>query len=119
MTGVTVHSPVADEPGEVHGAAARLRLGKRRQDDGVGGQFAGPDCLVDPGDPLVDDEPGADVEVPDFGIAHLALGQTNALAGGQQGRMRIVGEEAVEDRGVRQGYGVARSRQEQCPIHQG
>ena len=56
---------------------------------------------------LVDDTSGADVEMTDFGVAHLAVGQADILARSEQLRMGIVGIEAVDERRGRVVDGVA------------
>ena len=73
------------------------------------------DRVVDPRQVLLDDRPGAEVEVADLGVAHLPVGQADVAAlGGELG----VGEaapEAVEDRRLGERDRVARAGLGQAP----
>ncbi len=56
------------------------------------------DRVVDPGQVLLDDRAGAEVEVADLGVAHLALWQADVTALGGELRVGIALPEAIEDR---------------------
>ena len=66
------------------------------------------DRLVDAGEVLRDDRARAEVEVPDLGVAHLALGQPDALAHRDQLRVRLGVPQLVEHRRVGERHRVAR-----------
>ena len=55
------------------------------------------DRAVDPLQVLVEHAAGADRQVPDLGVAHLAGREADRLARRLQGRVRVLGPEAVED----------------------
>ena len=85
MVDVAVDAAVGDQSHEVDASAVGLGVG-----DGVleclnfeEGPVA--DGEADAGEVLVDDAPGADVEVPHFAVAHLAFGQAHGLTVGGQG----------------------------------
>ena len=73
------------------------------------------DRVVDPGQVLLDDRAGAEVEVADLGVAHLAVGEADVAAAGRERRVRVALPERVEDRGVGLGDRVARARRGQPP----
>ena len=68
------------------------------------------DRVVDPGQVLLDDRPGAEVEVADLGVAHLAVGQADVAALGGELSVREPAPEAVEDRRLGQRDRVPRPR---------
>src|SRR5438270_8997753 len=74
---------------------------------GVVEQRAVGDRAVDPGEVLVETTPGADRQVSDLGVPHLAGGQANRLARGVERRVRELPPEAVEDGRVGELDGVA------------
>ena len=47
----------------------------------VGGELAAGNRLINAGDGLVNDAPGAEAHVAHLGIAHLALGETDIQPG--------------------------------------
>ena len=57
------------------------------------------DRVIDPGQVLLDDRPGAEVEVADLRVAHLPFGQPDIGALGGELGMGKVGPEAIEDGG--------------------
>ena len=65
------------------------------------------DRVVDARQVLLDDRAGAQVEVADLGVAHLAVGQADVPSRGGESRVRIGGPELVEVRRVRLRHGVA------------
>ena len=58
------------------------------------------DGVVDADDFLLDDAPGADVEVPHLAVAHHPLGQPDGAPGALDEGVGIVGVEAVEIRRI-------------------
>jgi hypothetical protein len=64
---------------------------------------------------LVEDPPRADRQVADLGVPHLTGRQPDRLAGGLQGRVRILGPETVEDGGVREVDRVAGAGRRAAP----
>jgi hypothetical protein len=74
------------------------------------GERAIMDCEVDARDVLMDDPPGAEVEMPDLGIPHLPGGQPHVAARAREPGARPFGVEAPEGRDPRELDGVARAR---------
>ena len=56
------------------------------------------DCAADARQILHDHAAGADIEMADFGIAHLAVGQADVVARGVQKAVRPVPPQPVEGR---------------------
>lgn len=111
---VAVHPAVGNEPDEVQARA--LGLGEGLDQDRVGGEFPIGDGLVDAGEVLVDDAPGAEVEVPHLGISHLPLRQAHIQARGAElghgiALVQGAGEGNVREPGaVAEALGALRSR---------
>ena len=61
----------------------------------VARELAGLDRVVDAREVLVDDAAGADVEMADLGVAHLSVGQADAMLGRVDRRVRARREELV------------------------
>src|SRR5207248_5529459 len=78
-------------------------------------QRAGGERPVDASEVLVEAASGADRQVPDLGVAHLAGGQANGLARGVERRVRKLAPEPVEDRRVRELDRIARTRRCAAP----
>ena len=89
-----VHAAVADEPDQVHPRS----VGERGAQHLVRGQGAVLHGLVDAREVLLDDRAGAEVEVADLRVAHLALGQADRPSAGRQLGARATCPEVVEDR---------------------
>ena len=79
---VGMHPAVGEKPHEVQFAARFFALGRAVGQDGVAEEIAIIDAFSDPGEILIDDAAGADVEMADFRISHLALGQPDIQARG-------------------------------------
>ncbi len=92
-------------PGGVAGGEQRLVV----EEAAVG------DRVVDPGQVLLDDRPGAEVEVADLRVAHLALGQADVAPLGGELRVREALPEPVEDRRLGERDRVARPRRGEAP----
>jgi hypothetical protein len=59
------------------------------------------DCRIDAREILIDDPPGADIHVSNFGIAHLTVRQTHELALGVDQRMRAIVKQTSPVRQIR------------------
>ena len=92
---VTVDASGRSQSQQVDGAAGRLRGGYGRSEDGIAREFSRRDGLIDARVVLIDDAAGPDVEMPDFGIAHLACRQADFELGRVDRRMRARGEEPI------------------------
>src|ERR1700748_1957305 len=57
---------------------------ERLLDHRIGREFSIQNRFVDPGEILINDSTGAEIEVPHFRISHLPLGQTNVHPAGAQ-----------------------------------
>jgi hypothetical protein len=71
--------------------------------------------VVDTGEVLVDNAACAYVEVPYFGIAHLAFRQTDSPVMGQQGRKGITALPVVHIRSFGHMYGIGLSQRACSP----
>ena len=76
----------------------------------VGRQRPARDRLVDPGQILLDDRSGTEVQMPDLAVAHLAVGQADGAATGAELCVRVAREQAVHRRRVGQRDGVTGPR---------
>ena len=78
----------------------------------MGEEFAVLDHQVDAGDVHVNDAAGADVEMPNFAVAHLPFGQADRRPAGLNQRVGIFAQQAVvvglarERDGVGFGFGA-------------
>jgi hypothetical protein len=108
---VRVDAAPGDEPEQMHlppaleGRTERLVL----EEGAVG------DRLVDPHQVLVEASAGADRQVPDLGVAHLARRQPDRLPRGGERRVWIAPPQVVEDRGRGQRDRVSRARRRAAP----
>jgi len=103
---VTVHAAVGEQAehmqraavghGQVHGFR-ELRIAR---------ELAVGNGLGDARQVLVDDAAGAEIGVPDFGIAHLPHGQADVHARARDQRVRALGPQALEVRRAGVGDGV-------------
>ncbi len=109
---VGVDAAVGDEAEEMKLAAAVLGALHGSDDGGVLLEFVFRDELVDAGDVHVDDAAGAEIEVADFAVAHLAVGQADEVLGGADEGVGILAEQLVvgglagEGDGVVGGFGA-------------
>ncbi len=101
-----VDATVGYEADEVEGVAA---VGDVHgfEEGGVGEELAGVDGVVDAGDVHADDAAGAEVEVADFAVAHLAVGQADVVVAGVDEGVGVLAEEAVVGGLAGEGDGVA------------
>ena len=70
-------------------------------------EFPGGDRLINAREILKDDAAGAQIEVADFGVSHLAFGQTDIGAARAQFAAWIIAIELIVKRRFRQERGVA------------
>lgn len=93
---VAVHAAVRDQTEQVHGPVAGGRALRRADQDRVAEKRSVRDGGTDVHDVLADDAGRAEDHVADLGIAHQAVRQADAGAGGLQRGVREAGEVAVE-----------------------
>ena len=112
MALVGVDSAVGEEADEVKGSSLLGGEFAGADEGGVGVEGAVGDGGVDAGHVHADDAAGAEVEVADFAVAHLAVGEADeVLAGADEGvgvvaQERVVGGFAGEGDGVAVGVGA-------------
>lgn len=94
----------ADKAQQVQSALAPVRHG--RFEDIVREDVTAGDHIVDARDVHLDDTAGADTEVANLAVAHLAFGQADERAVGTNGRVRKLFPQALEIRLARRGNGV-------------
>src|SRR5436189_3933792 len=111
MVDVRVDAPVAHEAEQVDVPAA-LERGEER---GVLEEGPVLDRLVHPHQVLVEPAAGADRQVTDLGVPHLAGREPRRLARGLDRRVRVAPPQVVEDGRVRQLDGVPRPRRRAAP----
>ena len=85
---MAVHAARRQEAHDMQRTAAGHRGGDGRGQHWIAREFARGDRMVDAREVLVDDATGADVEMTDLRVAHLALGQAHVQFGGVDRRMR-------------------------------
>src|SRR5258707_871545 len=105
MIDVRVHAAIAEQAHQMQSTLAATLHGLLEKRPVL--QLLVGDEQVDAGNVHVYDAAGADVEVADFAIAHLALGQADVWAGGMDQRIRKFLEQGVISRFARKGDGVA------------
>ena len=111
-----VDAAVGDEAEEVEPSARALARtvagGSKRL---VFEEAAVGDRVVDPGEVLFDDGAGAEVEVTDLGVPHLALGEADVPPLGRELGVGKARPEPVEDGGLGERDGVAGPRLGDAP----
>ena len=115
-----VDAAVGDQPEQVQPPArafARARAGGDQRLVFVEGAVG--DRAVDAGQVLPDDRSGAEVQVADLGVAHLADRQADVGALGGELGVRVARPEVVEDRRVGERDRVARARAGRAPSRRG
>src|SRR5437016_14541330 len=70
-------------------------------------ELAGGDGFVDSREVLENDAPGAEIQMADFGIAHLAVGKSDIGAARAKFAARIIAIKLILKRRVREERGVA------------
>ena len=99
-----VNAARADQAQQVQSARTCVRHG--RLERFVGKELSARDHVIDASDVHLDDASGADVEVPDLAVAHLAFGETDEGAVCPNQRVRIFAPQPVEVRRAGHGDGV-------------
>ena len=107
MIDVAVHAAIADQAEEVQAAARFRRAREGLFEHFVGRQFAVGDRLGDARQILIDDASGAQVQVADFRVAHLAVWQAHVRAARAEPAVRIGGQEVFVERGAAEDGRVA------------
>ena len=112
---VGVDASGRDEPEQMDVAAALARAPERRDECFVVEEGTVADGAVDALEVLVEHPAGADRQVADLGVAHLAGRQADRLAGSAELGVRVVAPEPVEHRRVRELDRVPRARRRDPP----
>src|SRR5215471_1875126 len=107
MVDVGMHPAVAKQAEEMELALAAALHGLLEQRNLI--ELMISDELVDARDVHVHNAAGTDVEVADFAVAHLALGETNRGSGCLDQRVREFVEEFIVNGLTREGDGIALS----------
>ncbi len=107
VAGVGVDAAVGDEADEVKGAALLSGELAGTCEGGVGEEGAVEDGGVDAGHVHADDAARAKIQVADFAVAHLAVGETDEVVAGVEKGVREAAEEGVVDGFAGLGDGVA------------
>src|SRR6476646_3431563 len=90
-----VDPAVREQADEVKRVLPVDATGHRLRKHGTLEQLTVPDALVDAGEVLVDDPPGAHVHVADLGVPHLPGRKSDSLARRNELRMRVAVQQAV------------------------
>ena len=115
MVEVGVDAALGDEPEQVNVAAARLRALEGADEHRILEERAVADRGVHPLQVLEQDPAGPDRQMADLGVAHLPGRQADRLAGGREGRVRVLAPEPVEDGRVRELDSIARAGRRAAP----
>ena len=97
VAAVGVDAAIGDEADEMKGSAFLGGELAGAGERGVGEEAAVEDGGVDAGHVHADDPTGAEVQVADFAVAHLAVGQADEAVAGLEKRIREAVEKAVVD----------------------
>ncbi len=95
MVLVGVHAAIGEQAADVQPASTATRVFNRVQQDWAGKEIACLDHEIDLGDIHVHNAPGADVQVTDLTVAHLAVRQPNRAAARMDQRIGIFRQQAV------------------------
>jgi len=115
---VTVHSPVGQQTHEVHCATVGDCSVDRFSENGVLEYRVVLHGEIDAGELLIDDTPGSHVEMPDLGVAHLSLRQSDCEAGRLKRRTGPLSEQGIEVGSLSGGDCVAGTgRGDAVPVH--
>ena len=112
---VRVDAAVGDEPEQVDVRAALLRALEGPHERRVLEQLTAFDRDIDTHQVLEEDTARSDRQVADLRVAHLPRREADRLARGLQARVRELGPEPVEHRGVRQLDCIARPGRRAAP----
>ena len=106
MSLLRMDATVGEQAEKVQSAFAYTCMLHRREQHRMREEFSVLDHLIDAGDVHVNDATGADVEMSDFAVAHLAFGQADKRAAGVNQRVGIFAQQAVINRLARKGDGI-------------
>ncbi len=91
---VAVHAAGREQTHDMQAMAAGFGGGDGGQQLGILAETSVLDGSIDPGQILINDTAGTDVHMTDFGIAHLAIWQTDETALGMDQGIRAFGQQA-------------------------
>ena len=103
---VRMNAAGRDQPNQMASAAARFELFDQGDERGRTLDFAAGNGFVDARQVLDHHAAGADIEMADFGIAHLAVRQADVLARSVENSVRTALPEAAEIRCLSLANGV-------------
>ena len=103
---IRVHAAIGKQSEEMQPAATGARILHGREQNGVRKEFAILNHQLDAGTVHVHDASGTDVEMADFAVAHLSVGQADVVAAGLNQRVGIFAQQAVVVGLAGQGDGV-------------
>src|SRR6266705_1856915 len=101
---MAVHPPVRDEAEKMKPVLARR--GECFLRDAIMRELAVRNRFVNPSEILINDSAGAEIQMTDFRIAHLSVGQTDIGSARAQFAARITAIELVVERCARKQGGV-------------
>src|SRR5215213_5354237 len=108
-------APFRDEPEQVDARLAPARPLEGGEQRVVAEERAVADGGIQALQVLEEDPSGADRQVPDLGVAHLAGRQPDGLSGGREPGVRVLAPEAVEHRRPRELDRIAGARRRAAP----
>ncbi|MNS98861.1 hypothetical protein D3C72_1332420 [compost metagenome] len=98
MVFVAVHAARRQQPHDMHCFAGLHGLIDRCRQRWVSEEIAFFDFFIQPGQILINDAPGPQVDVPDFRVAHLTVRQANIQPGCGDKSMRLLLPQAIHHR---------------------
>jgi hypothetical protein len=102
---MTVHAAIGYEPKKMETMSTRAR--KSFLQNTIPRELAVGDCFVNSGQILIDDPSRTQIEMADFGVAHLAVGQTDIGTAGAEFSPRIFPVKLVVEGCAREERGVS------------
>ena len=99
----TVHTTIADKSHQMQNAATLLGVAHSAHESFIREKRPVGNRLIDAGDLLPNNPPGANIQVADLTVAHQPARQTNFLAAAIEGRRRITLAKIQPASGSRQG----------------
>src|SRR5258708_6897865 len=95
MSLLRMHTAVGEQAEQMESPLAHARVLHRREQDGMREELAILDHQVDARDVHVNDAAGADVEMPDFAVAHLSFRKADERSAGMNERVGIFAQQPV------------------------
>src|SRR5690348_14570992 len=92
---VGMHTTVRDQAKKMQPAAARAGVFHGREQRWIGEELSVLNQELDAGAVHMDDPAGTDVEMADFAVSHLAVGQPDGMPAGLNQRVRILPQPTV------------------------